>query len=317
MYIPANYMYLKDVYGSYETYLSISKQISLNLEDALLTAFGPTNTDGKFQDIERIKKFLSEAPQIDNILNYKIVFNSGSGDYELSWLGLIKERYEDMLAKIQDTKHIYKFDKLGEALLVVLCDNLVDKEVTLEYYEDNKDRYAKRRSYPLYYLIKPIHRIDECHNLSDKIYEALKIEYSQNLAYEFLSEELINDENIALFAHICADMMSLMYTYYGYYTFEGAERFRERCRVISQEFKAETWNYSGTDKSFNEIISSVKKFISVTGVDKTAILWDADYEIALDNLNDTDDTGYSFRSLNQLATDDNDIVAEVQQESYE
>ena len=136
----------------------IVELVSDQLIDCIETIFGPLNVEGHFSDINRIKEFMIRSEYLKDLV--KETYSSGTGllASKISWIQIIKNRYEDILCKIKDQKHEYTFNEVGEGLIYLIFNffSNCDYDYLLEYENTNDvfDEYGlyftmlERKDYP-------------------------------------------------------------------------------------------------------------------------------------------------------------------------
>lgn len=117
--------------------------VSELLVDMIDIIFGPVDSNGCFEDTDRVKAFMENSCYLCELVG-KTYKNSCDGSFCLvvPWEHIIKTRYEDIRRKIRDTEHEYTFNEIGEGLIHLLLDFILDSRcLYLESYPDNEGRF--------------------------------------------------------------------------------------------------------------------------------------------------------------------------------
>lgn len=128
----------------------ISRLVSANIEDVMLTIFGSTDANGHFTDKNRLYTFFKKDEVFSKLIDGNVVIENNGHTENISWVEILKNRCEDILAKIQDQQTMYEFNTFGEGIIAEIVRHFTLYSETLPYlseYIDNKDKFDESHKY--------------------------------------------------------------------------------------------------------------------------------------------------------------------------
>lgn len=264
-----------------------TKLMSKSLIAMIETVLGKPDEDGNFNDYDRIKDFMLHSEVFSELADKDMVYEKGLLEESIPWTHALGKRYSDIYAKLKDSRHLYIFNEMGEALIFHMIE--VCKYGEMEYLE----KYGVD-----YYSIDDCvtEKIEDIDLLLDNLEGSLRKDIKEGIENgeigfdeeEFLSKALniwsAGGGDIDEFIDIVTDVYSNVLYEYRYYLNETIPQ-----EVIEDKMTfAET--YKGDKASFVAALSRE---------DNEHIVWDNDYLFVLDKINNPKELDRFFKLMNE------------------
>lgn len=299
----------------------IQKIVTEELKDWILCIFGPTDEDGCFQDLQRVRYFMMKTGLMEIDDSEELQTGHGLLEKKVDFTMFVKARYEDIFAKLCDTRHEYTFDEFGEALIALIIEFAgSDGYWYLRAYSDNSERFAAR-DYPDKCAAELHNLRSSEHSLSDELFRKAFDEegYNHYLYLRLIDRGYYDDEFIET---LKIEWQSQGEEMYAQELFDGPEEVMDRIRkgepVTAADMpRAEIFGKAYAELFFNrlfdvslygfDILENTDSWITDAFGDicdingesglnedeadmlesvaaESIVFWDTDYEIILESL---------------------------------
>lgn len=296
--------------------LNETKLISYNLIDCFLAIFGPLDANGKFTCTDDyIEEIFTASYLFNKIIYNEIEIDYGFNKEKIKWAKILRNRCEDIVAKLQDEAHIYTFDEFGEGLIVEVIDILHHNDDAFQIIADrayNETRFHKEKCF--YNTIYSFIPLSERNEEAKALYNALKGEiaayytdYIEELYSEGLPIEITGEYEITLpepvkdfFGKKASELLLKVINDTTFYSKTAFDYFIED---DLPDFLDEAINKA--DEYYDDFCSEIdvenfKLCLECIVGELPVILWDTDYHWVMDRIINTKELNAFLKNENTL-----------------
>lgn len=297
--------------------LNETKLISYNLIDCFLAIFGPLDANGKFTCTDDyIEEIFTASYLFKEIIYNEIEIDYGFNKEKIKWPKILRNRCEDIVAKLQDEAHIYTFDEFGEGLIVEVIDMLHHNDDAFQIIADreyNKTRFYKEKCFSntMYSFIPLSERNEEAKALYNALKEeiaAYYTDYIEELYSEGLPIEITGEYEVTLpepvkdfFGKKASELLLKVINdteYYSEVPFDGYFFEYELPDFLDEAINKADEYY---DDFYLEIdVERFKSCLECIVDELPVILWDTDYHWVMDRIINTKELNAFLKNENTL-----------------